>query len=70
VTQYAEFPVETDKIKHDIRIRREAVTIMMGEIEALRRALKAKIGPVEWLRWMQEQAAEAPTRPGAERGDG
>jgi hypothetical protein len=54
--QFDELPMEPDAIKAAIRVRREAVAIMLREVSILSENLRKKIGPVAMIQWMATQA--------------
>ena len=57
--QWAPFPTEPEEIKKAILVRQEAMSIMLAETSALTNHLKVAIGPLEVVRWMQEQGEKA-----------
>ena len=50
----ADLPTNPVDIKKAIDVRRQATRIMMAEITVLSELLRKTIGPVEWLKYMQE----------------
>jgi hypothetical protein len=54
--QFDELPMEPDAIKAAIRIRREAIALMLREVSALSAALERKIGAPAMIAWMASQA--------------
>ncbi len=51
-------PEDPDEIKSHIMARRKAVVICTQEITLLSEKLRAKLGPVEWLKWMSESVKD------------
>lgn len=51
---YADIPIEVDQIKHHMKIRREAIHRMMGDLEMLSKLLEEKIGKVAFLQYTAE----------------
>jgi len=51
-------PEDVDEIKAHIMARREAVVICTQELTLLSEKLRAKLGPVEWLKWMTESVKD------------
>jgi hypothetical protein len=60
MNQSDDIPVEPEAIKAAIRVRREAISIMLKEVAMLTDVLRAKLGPVAMLQWMNEQAKTSP----------
>ena len=54
MTEGADLPTNPVDIKKAIDVRRQATRIMMAEITVLSELLRKIIGPVEWLKYMQE----------------
>ena len=50
----SEMPEDVEEIKAHIMARREAVVICTQELTLLSEKLRSKLGPVEWLAWMNE----------------
>jgi len=55
--QFDEIPLDPDTIKAHIRVRREAVAIMLREVSILSENLRKKIGPIAMIEWMATQTA-------------
>lgn len=53
----AELPDDIPTIKEHLRVRREAVQIMMMEIHILENALQVKLGPSGWVAYQADLAA-------------
>lgn len=46
--------MNVDQLKHDLKIRREAIQRMLGDINMLSTLLEQKIGKVAYLQYMAE----------------
>lgn len=54
--QFDELPLDPEEIKRHIRVRREAIALMLREVAALSAALERKIGIPATIAWMASQA--------------
>jgi hypothetical protein len=54
--QFDELPLDPEIIKQHIKVRREAIALMLREVSALSAALERKIGAPAMIAWMASQA--------------
>jgi hypothetical protein len=54
-----EVPTDPETIKEHIKVRRQAVRIMLAEITVLSERLRKTVGPVEWLKYMSAESEAA-----------
>lgn len=59
-------PDDPDVIKEHIKLRQEAVRILLHELGLLSQRLREKLGPADWVRWMAEQNQSLMEPPGGQ----